>query len=70
MKCAACEYEYQSKYARRENGKGFVSKTILGDEKFIPINSESLRRGDRESWECDKIYLYACPKCGTFRMDL
>lgn len=66
MKCAVCNYEYEEEYVN-ENGRKFYKPTI-GDDEFIKINGSFTIEGD---WygTIQEVNMYACPKCGTVRME-
>jgi len=64
MKCYACEYEYEEDWTK-EVGT-IVTK---GDEKFITINGMFLVENSGWNGGKHEIYLYACPKCQTVRID-
>ena len=66
MKCV-CGYE-------RESGIGPDGKwndNLKGNEDFITIRGSTFKIWDRSRGYCNEVevYLYACPKCGTVRMD-
>lgn len=57
MECKACGYE--STYEDKKK------------EKFIHVNVvATIESSDREGFFYDKkVYIYACPKCGTLKID-
>jgi hypothetical protein len=62
MKCI-CGYEHQSGF-----DDGEWKENIIGDERFIKVDGVIFMR-DMHTNEEDRVYLYACPKCGTVRME-
>lgn len=64
MKCAACDYEYTTKW----DDAGWCFLPDIGDTPFIPIdgNFTTEKRGNWQTY-IDRISLYACPKCGTIK---
>ncbi len=69
MKCQACGYEYEKDWV---NGNFTVTN---GDDKFIGIslsNDIQVKNDTRENqytYEYPTLKLYACPKCGTVKID-
>lgn len=67
MKCI-CGYE-KVEHWRTDDGIG------IGDEDFITIDCfgkpfETSKRKNNWNGDCETTYLYACPKCGTVKMDI
>lgn len=68
MKCATCNYEYKDEYVN-ENGARFY-KPIIGDNEFIQINGNFTIKIEGDWYNAiQEIDLYACPKCGTVRIE-
>lgn len=68
MKCV-CGYEYEDKW----NPAGRNYDILKGDEEFIRVEgSFTISRNDWCHDWCHRtvaVSLYACPKCGTIRME-
>lgn len=64
MKCSACQYEYEEEWKR---GGDYI--VIKGDDRFIVISGTFLV--ERGGWDAGKkeIYLFACPKCKTVKIE-
>lgn len=62
MKCL-CGYEKIEKW-NSEDGEE------VGDEKFILVNFGLYPQVRRDYFEDYKIEVYACPKCGTLKIDV
>ena len=60
MKCAVCGYRYKE----NENGKTESD----GDEAFIQLINSFHRKTEEGS--LDEVYLFACPSCGTARIQI
>ena len=58
MECV-CGYKYEIDWTDNEG------RVIKGDEEFIYIDCHVTIR---EDFEDKKVYLHACPKCGTVKM--
>lgn len=65
MKCI-CGYAHEDGI----DDNGDWQKNLIGDKKFIQIRGNFFIEDDY-SYHRDeeRISLYACPKCGTVRMD-
>lgn len=68
MKCV-CGYIYEDEYIKRENKPGFDRIVIKGDREFIHISGSFTIASDRYYSSVKQVELYACPKCGTIRME-
>ena len=66
MKCI-CGYEHETEW----NSKQRYNETIKGDEKFTEIKGTFLVKTeyDYSAPDIRQISLYACPKCGTVRIN-
>lgn len=65
MKCV-CGYEHQTKW----NQELEFGETVVGDKPFEEIRGNFTRIArDTYSRHIVDVTLYACPKCGTIRMD-
>lgn len=71
MKCV-CGYEYDEEWNSEE--RRYV--VILGDKPFIRLYTSNdikvyyKRRSDYYSNGEEEVSLYACPKCGTVKVDI
>lgn len=65
MKCGACNYLYEEEW-NREDSEMVIKE---GDDEFITIHGVFLV--DNSGWHKGKheVYLFACPKCGTIRIE-
>ena len=67
MKCAVCKYEF-------EEGIGNKNDWVVlkGDDEFINIEGHftRIKRYEYKPDEREKVNLYACPKCGTVKIDI
>lgn len=64
MRCV-CGYEYKDKW----NPAGMNYDILKGDEEFIRVDgSFTISRNDCYH-RTVAVGLYACPKCGTIRME-
>lgn len=63
MQCI-CGYEHETEFVDKE------LKTTKGDEPFIRIEGSVFRIRNETSYfsNYDDVSLYACPKCGTIKM--
>jgi len=65
MKCV-CSYEHQNGI----NDKGDWQENLVGDEEFVRIEGSVFRvKTDSYYLEYKDVSLFACPKCGTVRME-
>lgn len=71
MKCAACNHEHDSSHKTQDDC--WDSGCAIGSERFTRIQSGPLLievEGSRYSEpESERVKLFACPKCGTVRME-
>ena len=69
MKCAACGYEYEQRYGGGMNGTEEI--VVKGDDKFVRIGGHFTRPESSHGYcsALQEVQLYACPKCGTVRME-
>lgn len=67
MKCI-CGYEKGTIYTNDNDDDNEVE---VGDENFIKLNVAFLRDNSYRGYESDTSpsALYACPKCGTVKVD-
>lgn len=69
MKCPVCGYEYEFECGTKATN--YKNVVIKGDKAFVKIMMPQFNddrfKIDVEYWdgECDKCYLYGCPKCKT-----
>jgi len=66
MKCQACTYEYEPSYDNKYN-----EITLKGHKPFIKIYGTFLIENDPD-WGLthkEEIDIYACPECGTLRLE-
>lgn len=68
MKCV-CGYYHLKKYQIEDLDDAFKEEAVKnnGEKEFIALNVTCTREG--EYYSVRPIYLYACPKCGTIRME-
>lgn len=68
MKCAACQYE---QVILDENEDKIIGSDPFIEIEFLPYNSPVMTIPlIRRDWPDHKqVKLFACPKCGTVRMD-
>jgi len=65
-KCTACGYEHEEEW----DTKAKVYTTTIGDEKFLAIETMA-RIKPEHSWDHSRdCYMYACPKCGTVKVEV
>lgn len=64
MKCV-CGYEYEDKW----NPAGKKYDIIKGDKKFVRIDGFFTIGQNDYYHRTVAVGLYACPKCGTIRME-
>jgi hypothetical protein len=66
MKCL-CGYEHKHGI----NDKGIWQENLIGNEEFIRIEGSILRVKTNNNYYSDHtdVSLFACPKCGTVRME-
>lgn len=62
MKCAACGYEKSKPWQNDDE----VEKD---DEDFIQIKGVDFKAKSEVYWDDDRVYLFACPKCSTVKME-
>ena len=66
MKCNACEYEYTDGFDYER--KVFLPK--IGDKRFVIIRgSFTIERELNWGSALEEVTIYACPKCGTLKMN-
>ncbi|MCR4434845.1 MAG: hypothetical protein QHH06_04845 [Clostridiales bacterium] len=63
MKCAVCNYRYKEPDETSKDQK-LVSD---GEKEFIKVINSFHRKA--EDGHLDEVYLFACPKCGTVRLE-
>lgn len=63
MKCV-CGYEHESGI----DDKGKYQDDLIGDEEFTKITGVVFK-DETDFFNERKVYLFACPKCGTVRME-
>ena len=65
MKCAVCNYVKEAEWENEDMQK-------IGDEYFIKVRGNFTIQKDRDygyGSDIKEVSLYACPKCGTVRME-
>lgn len=62
MKCAACGYEYVDNWNREDDYKG-------GHDEFICVQGNFFYK-PFYSFDEKRVNIYACPNCGTLKVDL
>ena len=69
MKCAACKYEKTTGVSLKDavaegnpNGPKFI---LIRGARFVREPEDGYGYGQEDN---ERIYLYACPQCGTVRM--
>lgn len=66
MKCAACSYRFNEP---KFDGVNYDYNNVEsdGDKQFIKLINTFHRKD--EDGSLDEVYLFACPQCGTVRME-
>jgi len=63
MKCHACGYRYNEP----DNSSGEKKLITDGSDTFVKVINTFHRK--TEDGSLDEVYLFACPRCGTVRME-
>lgn len=61
LKCPACGYEYEYKIAKN------MLEVIKGDDDFIEIDGNFTIKS-QSNGQLERVFLFACPKCGSIKM--
>jgi hypothetical protein len=77
MKCI-CGYEHKQEFVKhdedmiKKTGREVHWETTVGDEEFITIEGTFLIRKEQSYGpdKVDEVCLWACPKCGTLKIDI
>ena len=67
QKCL-CGYIHETELFKKE--KGYDKVTTHGDEAFIEVNGNFTRKTDYHLSSITEVQVYACPKCGTLKMEV
>lgn len=72
MNCAACKYEHETEYKKRESGSGYEGIVLKGDDAFIELTA-TVTYSRKDVWygsDTRVATLYCCPKCHTIKAEL
>jgi hypothetical protein len=66
MKCV-CGYEHETQWNKEQK----YNETIVGDESFKICESQLSFKDDEDYFVPSSMRsIYACPKCGTLKIDI